>query len=150
MTAYLVQLPFSPWSLRARWALDHHHVAYKPVLHMPMIAEPLLRATWAVLRRDPQRLLVKATVPMLIEGGTLYGDSLEIAEHADSVGDGKKLIPDGQRSEVLGWVSAADRMLEAGRMRLMDRLIASEKALRELLPPPLRSLGTLGIATARA
>jgi len=149
MTAFLVQLPYSPWSLRARWALEHHHIDFRPVMHLPMIAEPALRAVWAVLRRDPTKLFAKATVPILVDGGELYGNSLEIAEHADAVGTDTKLIPEASRSEVLSWIDAADRMLEAGRMRLMDRLIASDAALRELLPPPLRSLGPLGIATAR-
>jgi glutathione S-transferase len=149
MTALLVCLPFSPWSLRARWALDHHGIAYKKMTHLPMVGEPLLRGLNAFYGRSPSKLFAKASVPMLIDRGKLFSDSLTIAEHAEETGSGSKLLPEAHKAEILGWVDAADQLLGAGRGRLMDRLIASDAALSEMLPPPLRPLGGVGIATAR-
>jgi glutathione S-transferase len=148
MTALLIQLPYSPWSERARWALEHHHVAYRPFEHVPMIYEPALRVVSAVLTKSGERLLKKATVPMLIDDGKIYPDSVSIAERAEQVGSGTPLIPDGSRAEVLAWADTADRLLDSGRARLMDRLIADDAALRDALPPPLRTLPA-SVATAR-
>ena len=34
---------YSPWTERARWALDHHRIAYRYREHLPMLGEPMLR-----------------------------------------------------------------------------------------------------------
>src|SRR4051812_46178482 len=99
MTALFIQLPYSPWSERARWALDHHHVPYRAVEHVPMVFEPGLRAVTAALTRSGRRLFEKITVPMLIDEGKVYPDSVAIAEHAEQVGSGSPLVPEGSRAE---------------------------------------------------
>src|SRR6188508_1450752 len=57
----LVQLYYSPWSERARWALDHHGLAYETVEHVPFLGE--IR-----LRRIVGKKAARATVPVLIDG----------------------------------------------------------------------------------
>ena len=35
----LYSLVYSPWSEKARWALDHHRIAYRRVRYEPVIGE---------------------------------------------------------------------------------------------------------------
>jgi glutathione S-transferase len=149
MTALLVLMPYSPWSERARWALDHHHIAYRPIEHLPMVYEPVLRVATAAIAKNAERLFIKPTVPILVHDGKLFADSLSIAEHAEEIGDGTQLFPDAVRADVLGWVDAADKLLDSGRSRMMDRLVDADAALLETLPPPLRLLGPVAVASAR-
>lgn len=130
----LVHLPQSPWSEKARWALDHHGVEYKLLEHVPMIFEPVLRI-WA---RDLRR---KITVPMLFEGSHVWADSLAIAEHAEEVGRGAPLFPRAHLADVIGWNEIAEQVMRAGRARAMERMLASPEALVEQLPPALRAGG---------
>ena len=39
----LLGLPYSPWSEKARWALDVRHVPYRYRVFQPLIGEPALR-----------------------------------------------------------------------------------------------------------
>src|SRR5690606_8270309 len=63
---------FAPWCERARWALDHHGVAYREIEQVPLVSELTLR----VAARRPLR---RATVPLLVHGGTRLMSSDEIA-----------------------------------------------------------------------
>lgn len=146
--AVLIELPYSPWSMRARWALDHHGVAYKAVEHIPMVFEPLLRLSRVVLR--PAVREGKATVPALIDKGRVYNDSFAIAEHAEEVGSGAPLLPREKLSEIRGWIADTDRMLHAGRIRVLGRLAADGPALDEAVPPPMRFLGAAARPIAKS
>ena len=65
MTARLVTLHVSPFSERARWALDHHGIAYRVDPHTPFLGEPRLRRLVAKARTPrPQR----AVYPLLAGG----------------------------------------------------------------------------------
>jgi glutathione S-transferase len=33
----LVAVPYSPWSEKARWALDHHALPYRETAYQPLI-----------------------------------------------------------------------------------------------------------------
>ncbi|MFO0616138.1 MAG: glutathione S-transferase N-terminal domain-containing protein [Polyangiaceae bacterium] len=146
--AVLIQLSYSPWSLRARWALDHHHVKYRAIEHVPMVFEPFLRASRAVLRARSSD--GKATVPTLIDGREVFNDSFAIAEHAEAVGSGAPLLPADKLPQIRGWVGDIDRMLSAGRIRVLGRLAADGPALDESVPPPLRFLGAAGRPIAKS
>jgi glutathione S-transferase len=77
----LIALSYSPWSLKARWALDHQGVNYKYSEYMPMFGEPALKLrtkSWGS----------RVTIPILIGDGVLLKDSFEIARFAHSKGDG--------------------------------------------------------------
>lgn len=142
MDPVLVHLPYSPWSEKARWALDHHRVRHHRVVHLPWVYEPLLRIASRNLRE-------KASVPRLFVGSRVIGDSLEIAEWADTVGSAAPLLPEEKKADILGWVDRGEELLGAGRGRLLERMLASRPALREALPPPLRMFGSAGVAVAR-
>ncbi len=134
MRRVLVYLPVSPWSEKARWALDHHGVEYELLEHVPMLYEPLLRA-WA---RD---LRTRFTVPALFEGSRVLRDSRAIAARAEELGRGAALFPREHDAQIAEWDELAERVMRAGRARAMERLVESPAALAEALPPPLRGAG---------
>jgi glutathione S-transferase len=125
MSRTLYGLHQSPWTERARWALDHHGVAYTYHEHVPMLGEVLLR-------RKARRK--KATVPLLADGDLIVMGSFEIAKHAEGIGRGAALFPLGADAAMLHWVDVAERMTRVGRAWLFKRLEANREAQTELLP----------------
>jgi glutathione S-transferase len=122
-----VALSYSPWSEKARWVLDHHRIDYREVEHVPMLGAPLLRAR---LRRPFGRV----TVPALIDGGRVLGDSLEIALHADRIGQGERLFPSGMGDAIATWNARSERILDAGRVLLLEKTLGSPEAMGEAMP----------------
>lgn len=136
MAKKLVLLPYSPWSEKARFALDHHGVPYSLEVHAPVTGELSLR-----LRLG--RPFSKATVPVFFDESEAYADSLAIAERAERVGLGTPLFPAEHRQAILAWNAASERALESGRKRVFQRTLADANALEEnlvgVVPAPLRS-----------
>jgi glutathione S-transferase len=135
----LYQTSSSPWSERARWALDHHGIAYQQIEHMIMLGEPLLRLRLGRLRGQ-------LTMPLYVdpERQLTLLDSVEIARHADAIGGAAKLFPAGLERDVDAWVRRSTDLLEAGRSLLLPRLLQDRAARREAFPPqipaPLRGV----------
>lgn len=123
----LVQLSYSPWSERARWALDHHAIAYHTVEHIPFLGELRLRRLVGKTQR-------RATVPILIDGDRVLTESWDIALYADRTGAGSKLIPDARENDIRAWTDLADQASSQGRALVVSALLASEAALDEGLP----------------
>lgn len=128
----LISLHVSPWSERAKWALDHHRIAYETIQHAPFLGERRLRS---VVGAGKQRV----TVPILLAGDQVLHESWDIALYADRVGEGTKLIPADREAEVRKWNDQADKMMTAGRARVIAALLASPEALDEGLPPEIPS-----------
>ena len=63
----LFVLAVSPWSERAKWALDHHRIAYETIQHAPFLGERRLRRLVGTGKE-------RATVPVLITGGQVHYD----------------------------------------------------------------------------
>lgn len=126
--ARLVVLRPSPWSERARWALDHHHIAYERVDHTPFLGERRLRRLVGESRR-------RVTVPVLLLPDRALTDSWDIALYAERHGKGTPLIPSARAAEVRRYNELADRTMEAGRALVTRALLASPEALLETLPP---------------
>lgn len=122
-----VALSYSPWSEKARWALDHHRIDYREVEHVPMLGAPLLRAR---LRRPVGRV----TVPALIDGKHVFRDSFDIALHAERRGQGEPLFPRGMKDAIATWNARSERILEAGRGLLLDKTLGSAAAMQEAIP----------------
>ena len=139
--ATLVHFHVSPWSERARWALDSRGVSVRRIEHVPMLGEPVIRL-WM------RRPFAKVTVPLLIDDDTRLGDSLAIARWADARGHGPTLFPAAHDAEITRLNALSDRILRAGRGRVTPRLSRSEAACREALPRPLRRLGRAGSSMA--
>lgn len=138
-----IALPFSPWSIKAKWALDHHRVAYRAVPYLPMLGEPLLR-----LRAG--RLRGRVSVPMLLTSEGALTDSLDIARYADRVGRGAPLFAREHEDEIAKWNARSEVLLDAGRALSMRRMLGSPAALAESVPGPrlghlLAPIGALGV-----
>lgn len=119
----------SPWTERARWALDHHQVAYVYHEHVPMIGEPLLRRA---ARKGGHE--GRASVPLLAgEGETVMG-AMAIAELAERVGRGPALFPRASREAITRWEELAQRMTDIARAWLLENLARDRAAQKESLP----------------
>jgi glutathione S-transferase len=128
MEPKLVLLRVSPWSERARWALDHHRIAYRVVEHFPIIGERRLRQ---LVGPDKPR----ATVPVLLAGGEVLSESWDIARYADRHGQGTKLFPTEHEAVIQRWTTLADETMQAGRALIVSAMLASPAALDEGAPP---------------
>lgn len=126
----LYGLSQSAWTEKARWALDHHSVAYRYHEHVPLLGELFLRAK---ARSRPKG--TKASVPLLADGDAAYCGSLAVARHADSIGRGEPLFPADRDHDVVRWAELSDRAIAAGRARVLAGLRVNRQAQREALPP---------------
>ena len=138
----LVHLSYSPWSEKARWALDHHRVEHEREPHVPLVGEVMLRARLKTLR--------KVTVPILFTDGRVLTDSYEIAEFAERHGSGTPLMPNAQRAAIADYNDTSERILEAGRARITARTLKCDAALKQSVPPPMNRLGPLVLPLARS
>lgn len=136
----LLAIPFSPWSEKARWALDARHVRYSYRHYMPLLGEPMLRLK---LRKWSGPV----TVPVLIDDdGRTFADSADIARWADGRGEGPVLFPAAHERELARFVEMSERGLAAGRGLSLRRVEKDEEALGEMIPKNLRKpLGRLGV-----
>ena len=130
MPPTLVLLSYSPWSERARWAFDHHGLAYDVVDHVPVIGELRLRRLVGPTQRP-------ATVPALIDGDLVLTDSRAIARHADRLGDGPRLFPEDRLAEIERLCEIAEAAMRAGRGLVVAGLLADPEALDETAPPAM-------------
>lgn len=96
-TAQFYAESFAPWCERARWALDHHGIAYREINQTPVLAELSLRVA-------ARRLSGRVTVPLLVQGGTILMNSDAIARHAEQVGSGETLFPAEHERELAEWM----------------------------------------------
>lgn len=125
----LVGLGYSPWTVRARWALKHHGIAHRYSEYLPIFGEPALRLA-------TRRFRGKLTVPVLIDGRTVVGDSFDIARHADRLGSAPSLFPDVD--EARHWNDVAEQIAAAGRTRTTTLVSGDRDAKRDSLPGGLR------------
>jgi glutathione S-transferase len=125
-TRTLFGLRQSPWTERARWALDHHGIAFTYHEHVPMLGEVLLRRKARVK---------KASVPLLADGDdVVVMGSFEIAKHAERTGRGAPLFPRDADTDIAHWADVAEQMTRIGRAWVLKRLVASRAAQEEALP----------------
>jgi glutathione S-transferase len=141
----LFYIPFSPWSLKARFALRHHGVTVDSRVYAPVLGELGMRVR---LRKARGRL----TVPVLFTPEGALTDSWKIANYAERVGNGPPLFPLAQRDAIEAWNLASERLLSAGRARSMVRATHDLDAVVETLPEPVKKypfvaspVGKLGV-----
>ena len=120
-------IPYSPWSEKARWALDHHRIRYEEIGHQLFVGDVRLRL---LLRKPTGRV----TVPLLDDGGVLFTDSFDIARHADSIGTEPKLFPAGHEAEIAEWNRRSEAALGALRAIMILRLLDDPEAGRAAMP----------------
>ena len=140
MGTVLLQLPYSPWSERARWALDARGIDYTQRRYQPLLGEP-------ELGRRLRRWRGPVSVPVLLTDEGAIADSVEIARWADAHGSGPTLFPS---EDVVMWASRSQAGLAAGRAVSLTRVLGMPDAIDELSPPWVRKLGGVGRAVTRA
>jgi glutathione S-transferase len=128
MTVTLIGLAYSPWTEKARWALEHAGIAYRYEEHLMIFGLPRLAL---VTRTSPFR----ATVPVLLTGERVIFDSFAIARWADQNRKmGSSLFPPEHEADLLQWNARSERACEAGRVCVTERLLLDPKAQEEALP----------------
>lgn len=135
-------IPYSPWSEKARWALDHHGIQRTSHEYVAMLSEPWLR--WRARRWG------RVTVPLLLDGQTVLPDSTAIARHADRVGEGAPLFPRESELAMTEWLVRSEEGLDAGRVLVTERVRRDAVALGASVPLPLpgrakRWVGSVGV-----
>jgi glutathione S-transferase len=140
----LLGLPFSPWSEKARWALDVKHVPYRSRTYVPLLGEPLLRAK---LRRWTGNV----TVPVFTcDDGRVLADSADIARWADQRSEGPRLFPPEHEIAIRRFIDLSERGLASGRALSLLRMLQDRDALAEMVPKALRRpLGPLAVHLGR-
>jgi glutathione S-transferase len=138
----LLGLPFSPWTEKARFALDARRVPYRFRHYQPLLGEPMLRVK---LRRP----LGRVSVPVLTcDDGRVVADSADIARWADGQGEAPRLFPPEHEAAIARFIALSERALAAGRALSLRRMLTDDEALDEMVPRPLRRLGRLATRTA--
>jgi glutathione S-transferase len=127
----LLHLPYSPWSEKARWALEARGIPYRARHYQPLLGELALRVRLG-RPRGP------VGVPVLRDGSQVIADSFSIACYAEARGSGPRLFPEGREVDVVRYNDLSERGLAAGRALAMQRVLQSPAALLELVPRGLR------------
>jgi glutathione S-transferase len=140
----LLGLSYSPWTEKARWALDVRHVPYTYRHYQPLLGEPALRLKLRRFRGN-------VTVPVLTtDDGKVIGDSAEIARWANERGEGPDLFPAAHDDAIAQWIERSERAMEAGRILSLRRMLEDDEALREMVPRKVREVtGSLATRIAR-
>lgn len=130
----LLGLSFSPWTDKARWALDARGIPYTFRAYAPLVGE-------LGLRRKLKRWRGPVSVPVLTDDtGAVIADSAAIARWADGHGSGPRMFPPGHEATVERFVALSERGLAAGRAMSLRRVVDDRAAVRELVPRGLRWL----------
>ncbi|MFT3765401.1 MAG: glutathione S-transferase [Minicystis sp.] len=140
----LLGLSYSPWTEKARWALDVRRVPYRLRHYQPLIGEPALRLKL-------RRLAGRVSVPVLTtEDGRVIADSADIARWADARGEGPTLFPAEHEAAIDRFVALSERAMAAGRGLSLERMLADDAALAEMVPGPIRrTLGPIAVRVGR-
>jgi glutathione S-transferase len=125
--AELIQIGYSPWSEKARWALDHHGFSYTRTEFTPLLSNLSVRVKL-------RRLRGRVTVPILIDGAAILRDSFDIAHHAEAHGRGKPLFPKAAVADIERWNRQSESGMRAGRALVVHRIARDPAAKRESLP----------------
>lgn len=121
----LYSIAYSPWSLRAKWALRFQGVAYESREYVIMLSGPLLRLK---LKRFSRQI----TVPLLVDGKKTYDDSREIVRYADSKSAKPPLDRTDEKFETV--LADAELVATLGRTLSTRHIMRHREALIDSLP----------------
>lgn len=124
MTARLYGLSVSPWTEKARWALDHHRVPYDYVEYIPMLGE-------LPVRLRTRKLGGKISAPLMLDRGHVLAGSFEIARYAEQLGGGEPLFPTKACGE---WNGISEAVMQAARLLAVLRMAKSKDAQLDSVP----------------
>lgn len=120
-------LPYSPWSEKARWALDFHQIDYREENVTPVVDN-------LKFKFSARRPLKKVTYPILKLSYDYIFDSLEIVKWAEKNMKGKSIIDFADYSKIKKWNDFSDELLNLIRYQTLIKA----KLNWEILPPPIR------------
>jgi len=144
----LYYLHVSPWSEKARWAMDLSHYKYTKINFTPMITTPIVRLRSRNFTR-------KVTAPILISNQLCISDAYKIAQHVNSENNSKNhasvdLFPLELKSQIDEWEILSNQILQAGRalvcIRMKNHRGAKLMSLPPIIPSAIRPL-MLPVAT---
>lgn len=115
---------FSPWTKKARWALEQCGLAYNYQEYTPTLSEPGLR--WRL-----KQLRGSVSVPILFAGNDTLRDSWEIAKFANTATSDKRL---GDMQTIKHWNDLSEAALAEGRTTVVRCILNNQDALKESLP----------------
>ncbi len=116
---------FSPWTKKARWALEYCGLQFDYKEFTPTLSEVAHR--WRL-----RQIRGGISVPVLFVGGYPIRGSYEIARYANKVSDGSPL---GNFSSIARWDNWSESALAEGRTRVVRCIQKNNKALEESVPP---------------
>lgn len=131
--ALLIGEEFSPWTRKARWALDYCGMAYRYQEYTPFLSEPGLRMKLGQWRGA-------VSVPVLLSREGIVRGSFDIARHA-ALASGDDRLGDFRRIKF--WDDISEMGLAAARIRVVRTIAMHDAALDESLariPSGLRPL----------
>ncbi len=136
-SATLIGIPYSPWTLQARWVFHLHRLPYRLEAYLPMLGEPGLRARLS--RLEGRLVRERLSVPVLIDGRRVVHDSRAIAELADEDGvrarGGRTLFPREQVEVLDRWLGRLELAKKAGRLLATERMLEDDQAILGGMPP---------------
>lgn len=138
-TLKLMVFPPSPWSEKARWALDAAGLDYEKIVHTPLISN--MRARRLAGNFNPRR---KLSLPIAACGDQVMDDSFGIASYAaDHRKEGSvDLFPKNKLAEIQYWNDLSNRLMNILRKRALPAMKTNRTLLENNLPPlvpkPLR------------
>lgn len=120
----LIGESFSPWTKKARWALEYCGLAYDYQEYTPTLSELGLR--WRL-----QQWSGAVSVPVLFAGPQVLRGSWDIACYAkEAAGDGRL----GDMGIVAAWNDVSEAALAEGRTAVVRAVLGDDLALQEALP----------------
>jgi glutathione S-transferase len=135
--ATIVGIPYSPWSLQARWVFHLHRLPYRFEAYTPMIGEPVLRARLS--RLEGRFVRETLSVPVLLDDGRVVHDSRAIAELADeegvASGRASTLFPRASFEALDRWLDRLELAKKAGRLLATERMADDDDAILASMPP---------------
>ena len=123
-----IALDYSPWSDKARWALDHSGADYVNKTYVSMVGEP-----W--LRFKTNQYKGAVSVPVLLDAGKVFSDSFDIAIYADSKRihqQRQTLFPNTAIARK--WNELSEKALTIGRYHCVVKQLDNTQAQQEILP----------------
>lgn len=120
----LVGESFSPWTKKARWALEQSGLDYHYEEYTPTLSEPGLR--WRMRQWSGT-----VSVPVLFAGRGLIRSSWNIACHAGKASRSSRL---GNMTIIAQWDKLSEAALAEGRTRVVRAVLNNDAALEEALP----------------
>ncbi len=120
----LIGESFSPWTKKARWALEYCGLTYDYKEYTPTLSEPGLR--WRLRQWSGT-----VSVPVLFTHNQVYRGSWEIAGYANDMAGDERL---GNFEHIMAWNELSEAALAEGRTQLVRRILANNQALEESLP----------------